>query len=212
MQERAGSLALSTRSSCSLACSTRARDPSVGKNRNQWAAKPRHYLTGTPCHWLARAPVRAVAMTVWTSVVQRYQEEAPLFSPGIPIHLQGPLLRPQEKSSRAPAGTRTHLTTPATSLPQPPPYIRCLAPPCHYTGTCRQPGTHNHRAALASARTDVSLQVCAPEALPRLSKQTAEDCKPLLRAHGYSLRHLNSTTGLWRPLGDRKAEPKFSGQ
>lgn len=67
MQERAGSLALSTRSSCPLACSTRARDPSVGKNRNQWAAKPGHYLTGTCCHWLAPVPVRAVAMTVWTS-------------------------------------------------------------------------------------------------------------------------------------------------
>lgn len=128
MQERAGSLALSTRSSCSLACSTRARDPSVGKNRNQWAAKPRHYLTGTPCHWLARAPVRAVAMTVWTSVVQRYQEEAPLFSPGIPIHLQGPLLRPQEKSSSSssrnqnPSNDTSHLsatTTPLHSVPGP---------------------------------------------------------------------------------------------
>lgn len=91
------------------------------KNRNQWAAKPGHYLTGTRCHWLAPVPVRAVAMTVWTRVAQRCQNEAPLFSPGIPIQLQGALLGPQEKN-RAPAGTRTPLTTPTTSLPQPLPF------------------------------------------------------------------------------------------
>lgn len=163
-QERAGSLALSTRS-CSLACSTRARDPSVGKiNRNQWAAKPGHYLTGTRCHWLAPALVRAVAMTVWTGVAQRCQKEAPLFSPGIPIQLQGPLLGPQEKNRApaAPAGTRTPLTTPVTSLPQPLPSFRCLAPPCYYTSTCRQPDTYNHAGQRWPLRRQMSPSKSVP--------------------------------------------------
>lgn len=184
-----GSLALSARSSCPLACSTRARDPSVGKNWNQWAAKPGHYLTGTRCHWLAPAPVRAVAMTVWTGVAQRCQKEAPLFSPGIPIQLQGPLLGPQEisRASAAPTGSRTPLRTPTTSLPQPLPSIRCLAPPCPYTGTCRQPETHNHAGQRWPLRGQMSpSKSVPPEALPRLSKQTTEGCKPMLRAHGYS--------------------------
>lgn len=45
-------------------------------------------------------------MTVWTGVAQRCQKEAPLFSPGIPIQLQGPLLGPQEKKLSSSSSSR----------------------------------------------------------------------------------------------------------
>lgn len=142
--------------------------PQRGQEWNQWAARLGDYLTGTLCHWLTPAPERAVAMTAWAGVeaLQRCQEEAPHFSPGIPIHPHGTLLEPQEES-RATAGTRAPLTTPTIPLQQPllPLCARRTcheATPCHDTGTCRQPGAHNH----TGQRWALHRQICALEALP----------------------------------------------
>lgn len=115
---------------------------------------------------------------------------SPLLSRGFPFNSRDLYWDLKRKAERAPAGTITPLTTPTTSLPQP------LLPFCawpHPVTTQAPADSQAHITTQSSAGLCVtyeSLQVCALEALP-----PAEDCKPLLRAHGYSLRYPNSTTG-----------------
>lgn len=210
MQERAGSLGLSTRSSRSLACSTRARDPSVGKKSEPigcqaWALPHRNtLLLAGPC---------AGARCCYDSLDRRCAEMpgggSPLLSRGFPFNsrdLCWDLKRKAERAPAAPAGTRTSLTAPTTSLPQPF-FPFCAWPHPVTTQAPADTGTHNHAGQCWPLHRYMSPSKSVPwKPCPGGGLQAFVKGPWVL----FEIPQLNHW--LWRLLGDRKAELKFSRQ